>query len=172
MTSIIERDFIVKNGLASFTMKEYPNYCGIEDIGYISHGEWADAELEYKGKLFNENVVSDVMWERFIEEFPDKDGDTWKHPVLEQKSREWHIGRIIYFINHPMEIRDIEIDNECSGNIILPQPIIVDGWHRYAAARWLYDQGKLTEIHCRYGGRVDVLEYLQGKTDSFDSELV
>lgn len=88
------------------------------------------------------------------------------------KSREWHIGRIIYFINHVNEIRDIEIDNECSGGVILPQPIIIDGWHRYAAARWLYDQGKLTEIHCKYGGRVDVLEYLQGKTDSFDIEPV
>jgi hypothetical protein len=76
MTSTIERDFIVKNGLASFPMKEYPNYCGIEGIGYISHGEWSDAELEYNGKLFNENVVSDVMWKRFIEEFPDKDGVT------------------------------------------------------------------------------------------------
>lgn len=73
MTSTIERDFVVKDGVASFPMKEYPNYCEIENIGYISHGEWADAELEYKGKLFNENVVSDVMWERFIEEFPDKD---------------------------------------------------------------------------------------------------
>ena len=75
MTSTIERDFVVKDGVASFPMKEYPNYCGIEDIGYISHGEWADAELEYQGKLFNENVVSDAMWERFIEEFPDKDGN-------------------------------------------------------------------------------------------------
>lgn len=75
MISTIERDFIVKNGVASFPMKEYPNYCRIEDIGYISHGEWSVAELEYKGKLFNENVVSDAMWERFIKEFPDKDGD-------------------------------------------------------------------------------------------------
>ena len=98
-------------------------------------------------------------------------GDTWKHPVLEQRSREWHIGRIIYFINHVNEIRDIEIDNECSG-FILPQPIIIDGWHRYAAARWLYDQGKLTEIHCRYGGRADVLEYLQGKTDDLLWEAI
>ena len=54
MTSTIERDCVVKDGVASFPMKEYPNYCGIEDIGYISHGEWSDAELEYKGKLFNE----------------------------------------------------------------------------------------------------------------------
>lgn len=95
-------------------------------------------------------------------------GDTWEHPVLERRSRDWHIGRIIYFINHPDEIRDIDIDNECDGKYILPKPIIVDGWHRYAAARWLYDQGKLTKIHCRYGGRADVLEYLQGKLIVFD----
>ena len=75
MISTIETDFVVKDGVASFPMKKYPNYCGIEDIGYISHGGWADAELEYNGKLFNENTVSDAMWERFIEEFPDKDGD-------------------------------------------------------------------------------------------------
>ena len=65
----------VKEAYENRKLKERPNYCGIEDVRYISHGEWADAELEYKGKLFNENVVSDVMWERFIEEFPDKDGD-------------------------------------------------------------------------------------------------
>lgn len=103
-----------------------------------------------------------------IQEVPRPYGDIWEHSVLEQKSRDWHIGRIIYFINHPMEIRDIDIDNKCSNRGILPQPYIVDGWHRYIATRWLYGQGKLTEIHCRYGGRVDVLEYLQGKIDSFN----
>ena len=103
-----------------------------------------------------------------LPQVPDPYGDTWNHPVLERRSRDWHIGRIIYFINHPDEIRDIDIDNECEGKYILQQPVIVDGWHRYAAARWLYDQGKLTKIHCRYGGRVDVLEYLQGKLIVFD----
>lgn len=107
-----------------------------------------------------------------IPEIPDPYGDTWKHPVLNQRSRNWHIGRIIYFINHPKEIRDIEIDNECDGRFILPKPVIVDGWHRYAASRWLYDQGKLKKIHCRYGGRVDILDYLRGKTDSFECEPV
>lgn len=108
-----------------------------------------------------------------ISEISEPYGDTWKHPILEQKSRDWHIGRIIYFINHPNEIRNIEIDNECSNDgFILPQPFIVDVWHRYVAARWLYDQGKLTKIHCMYGGRVDILEYLQGIKDSFDSQLV
>lgn len=107
-----------------------------------------------------------------IPEISEPYGDSWKHPILEQKSREWHIGRIIYFINHPMEIRDIEIDNDCFDGHILPQPIIVDGWHRYAAARWLYDQCKLSEIHCRYGGRMDILEYLQGKLDNLSLEAV
>ena len=92
--------------------------------------------------------------------------------MLEQKSREWHIGRILYFINHPNEIRDIQIDNQCSYGYILPQPIIIDGWHRYAAARWLYDQDRLSEIHCRYGGRMDVLEYLQGKIRELECEPI
>lgn len=65
----------VKEAYENRKLKKRPNYCGIEDIRYISHGERADAELEYKGKLFNENVVSDAMWERFIEDFPEKDGD-------------------------------------------------------------------------------------------------
>lgn len=75
MQSEITRDFVVTNNVTTFSMKVYPNYCGIKDIGYISHGEWSDAELEYKGKLYNETIVSDSMYERFVEEFPDKDGD-------------------------------------------------------------------------------------------------
>ena len=107
-----------------------------------------------------------------VDEVPEPYGDEWEHPVLEQKSREWHIGRILYFINHPNEIRDIQIDNQCSYGYILPQPIIIDGWHRYAAARWLYDQDRLSEIHCRYGGRMDVLEYLQGKIRELECEPI
>lgn len=123
-------------------------------------------EWDLQGEI-NLDDISSAIHEA-LSENSDPYGDTWKHPVLERRSRDWHIGRIIYFINHPDEIRDIDIDNECDGKYILPKPVIVDGWHRYAAARWLYDQGKLTKIHCRYGGRVDVLEYLQGKLIVFD----
>lgn len=107
-----------------------------------------------------------------IPEIHDPYGDTWNHPVLERYSRDWHIGRIIYFIKHPEEIRDIEIDNECNNGYILPQPVIVDGWHRYVAARWLFDQEKLFTIHSRYGGRLDILEYLQGKSNKYPSEIL
>lgn len=92
-------------------------------------------------------------------------GDTFKHLCMENKLTDWHIGRVIYFINHPEEIRDIEIDNLCIDNYILPSPIIVDGNHRFMAAMWLSDRGLKQKIHCRYGGRLDLLDYLSGKSD-------
>lgn len=125
---------------------------------------------EGTGKIYLNDISSAIQDN--IPEIPDPYGDTYKHPVTDQKSRNWHIGRIIYFINHPDEIKDIEIDNACNKNLILPKPILIDGWHRYAAARWLYDKHKLSEIHCKYGGRMDILQYLQGKTDSFNEEPV
>lgn len=136
-------------------------------IEFIPSEHW---EWDNTGKITLDDISDGIQ--NNVKEISEPYGDTWKYPALEEKSREWHIGRIIYFINHPTEIKDIEIDNECSGEYILPQPIIVDGWHRYAAARWLYDQGKLTKIHCRYGGRADVLEYLQGKTDDLLWEAI
>ena len=127
--------------------------------------EWDDC-----GKIDLDDISIGIH--ECITEISEPYGDTWNHPVLERRSRDWHIGRIIYFINHPEEIRDIEIDKECIDNYILPSAVIVDGWHRYAAARWLYDQGKLTQIHCRYGGRLDVLEYLQGMRDELLEDIV
>lgn len=129
------------------------------------HWEWDD-----EGKIDLEDIS--VAMHESIPEITDPYGDTWEHPVLEKRSRDWHIGRIIYFIKHPNEIRDIEIDNECNNGYILPQPVIVDGWHRYAAARWLYDQGKLFTIHCRYGGRLDVLEYLKGNLNKYPEDIL
>ena len=97
-------------------------------------------------------------------------GDTWKNLCKEAKSTEWHIGRIIYFINHPEEIKDIEIDNLCSEGYLFPAPTIIDGNHRFAAALWLNSQGKMEKIHCRYGGRLDLLDYLTGSTDNCPDE--
>lgn len=132
-------------------------------IDFLPDESW---EWDLQGEINLDDIS--IAIQETLPENSDPYGDTCKHPVLERRSRDWHIGRIIYFINHPNEIRDIDIDNECDGKYILPKPVIVDGWHRYAAARWLYDQGRLIEIHCRYGGRVDVLEYLQGKLIVFD----
>ena len=129
------------------------------------HWEWDET-----GKIDLDDIS--IAIHEGVLEIPDPYGNTWNHPVLEHKTRDWHIGRILYFIKHPNEICNIEIDNECDNGYILPQPVIVDGWHRYAAARWLFDQGKLDKIHCRYGGRLDVLEYLKGNTDKYPSEIL
>jgi hypothetical protein len=83
-------------------------------------------------------------------------------PFLEMKTKsdDWHIGRVIYFINHPEEIINIGVDNICNGMQITSIPIVTDGNHRLLAAMYL----KLKKVHCLYGGRVDVLDYLMGKT--------
>lgn len=66
MISTIERDFILKDGVVTFPMKELPDWYGITDIGFIWHGEWSDPEIEYEGKRINANIIEDTMWERWI----------------------------------------------------------------------------------------------------------
>lgn len=73
-------------------------------------------------------------------------GGHWKHLCLENKSTEWHMGRALYFIKHPEEMKDIEVDNICNGNYICPIPIIIDGNHRLMAAMWLHDQGEMKKV--------------------------
>ena len=79
MISTIERDFKVENGVASFPMKEYPNWYGIEDIGFIYHGSWSDPEIEYNGKVINAYIVEDTMLERFKEQFKEQGKDADEH---------------------------------------------------------------------------------------------
>jgi len=106
------------------------------------------------------------------QEQPELYGDTWKHPPEGKKSRDWHIGRVIYFINHQDEIKDLEIDNLCADNYIFPQPIITDGNHRFLAAMWLQKEWKMQTVHCFYGGRLDLLDYLTGEINNRDFEIL
>lgn len=100
-----------------------------------------------------------------INEIADCYGDVSNHPVVNQQSRNWHIGRVIYLIHHPNEIMNIDLDNQCVDGYILPQPIIVDGHHRFMAAVWLFYHKQLSEIECIYSGRLDLLNYLKGLSD-------
>lgn len=74
------------------------------------------------------------------------------------KDKDYHISRVAYFVQHPKEITGIDVDNQCVGMYITPRAVVTDGWHRLMAA---YILG-LKTIDVNYGGRVDVLEYLQG----------
>jgi len=68
MVSTIEKNLVFEDGVAKMVWKEYPNWYGIEGIGFIWHGSWSDPEIEYKGKRINSHIVEDTMWERFREE--------------------------------------------------------------------------------------------------------
>lgn len=92
-------------------------------------------------------------------------GDAWKGTCVNSKSTAWHIGRVLYFIKHSKEIKNLDIDNDCDGYCVYPRPVIVDGNHRFLAAMWLHAQGKLQKVHCFYCGRLDLLDYLTGVTD-------
>lgn len=74
MISTMETDLVFENGVAKMVWKEYPNWYGIEDVGFIWRGSWADPEIEYKGKRINSTIVEDTMWERFKEDC-EEDGE-------------------------------------------------------------------------------------------------
>lgn len=88
-------------------------------------------------------------------------GDTWKYEISRVEDNEYHISRILYFVENPHEITGIQIDNDVFNNWILPNAAIIDGWHRIAAAIVL----EMKKIQIEYGGRMDVLDYLTGRTD-------
>lgn len=68
MKSTIENDMVFINGVMQIIPKELPNWYGIENVGFVWHNEWADPEIEYKGKRFSCYIVEDTMWERYKEE--------------------------------------------------------------------------------------------------------
>lgn len=71
-----------------------------------------------------------------------------------------HARRIRTIMGNPDWYNDpIHLDNDCDGNRIYPIPIILDGWHRYFAHVATGDN----IIKVIYGGRVDLLRYLEGK---------
>lgn len=84
MTSTIEKDLKMVDGVMRVVPKELRDWYGIEGIGFVWHGEWADPEIEYKGKRFSCFIVEDTMWERFREEYPDADEDKFDEYMWEK----------------------------------------------------------------------------------------
>ena len=80
MISTIERENSIK-GLLFGKMRELPNWYGIENIGFVWHGEWSDPEVEYAGERINVNIIEDSMWQRWIY---DDDGNFLKEKACDQ----------------------------------------------------------------------------------------
>lgn len=79
-----------------------------------------------------------------------------------RETRKQHIARIRFFVDafrRGDHVDPIVIDNACANGVIYPEPIIIDGHHRFLAAQ----VANVKTIRCEYSGRVDVLRYLQGK---------
>ena len=98
-------------------------------------------------------------------------GDGVKYLPDYSKTNDYHIGRVIYYINHPEEIKEIMVDNLCVNGTIVPEPLIYDGNHRFMAACWLHKNRNFEKIACVYGGLVDLLDYLTGESDKKPQEL-
>lgn len=62
MLSTIKQDLIAIDGVGTIVPREYPNWYGIEDIGFIWHGTQSDPEIEYDGCVVNACIVEDTMW--------------------------------------------------------------------------------------------------------------
>lgn len=76
-------------------------------------------------------------------------------------SDEYNYGRILFFIEEiraGKQIDAITLDCVCNGGRVYPEPLITDGWHRYAAHAYLNRK----YIDVSFSGRVDLLEYLKG----------
>ena len=52
-------------------------YLGLPDVRYINHGNWSEAELAYKGFLYNETDVSDWAYADYEESESDLEFEDW-----------------------------------------------------------------------------------------------
>lgn len=90
-------------------------------------------------------------------------------PFIEKDIRgfkfdEYDWGRIAYFVREVQAGRTIEpiqIDCFCDAGNIYSEAVMLDGCHRLAA----YLLVKSPTIEVQFGGRMDYLEWLEGKTD-------
>lgn len=78
-------------------------------------------------------------------------------------SLEWDLGRIRFFVEeidagHPID--PVEIDNIVSHGRVAAEPDLLDGFHRFVASKI----ARAHTIPARYSGRVDLLDYLTGRT--------
>lgn len=103
MFSTITKELKVMDGVYIFSPKEYPNWYGIEDIGFIWRGEWADPEIEYKGKVLDSIIIENTMWERYNIECKEK-GIECNEDYFDNHYMKEHSDEIYELIELALEI--------------------------------------------------------------------
>ena len=74
----------------------------------------------------------------------------------------YDVGRISYFMawfQNSVPVDPISIDCYTNRGHVYANPVILDGWHRLAAAHLT----NTARIRATFGGRLDLLRYLQGQ---------
>lgn len=94
-------------------------------------------------------------------------GDTDNYVPIKNRDINYHLKRVIYFINHPDEIINIKIKSPwwIENNILYSYPhlVIEDGYHRIAAGFYL-GLKKINMINYDYI-RLDIKKYITGETN-------
>lgn len=101
-------------------------------------------------------------------------GDTDTYIPNKKRNINYHLQRVIYFIKHPNEIKNIKIKSSwwIKNNILYAYPHleIEDGYHRIAAAFYL-GLKNVNMINYDYI-RQDTKNYIIGKTDKKPKDCI
>lgn len=128
--------------------------------------EFLPEDIYWDDVLLTVSDIKDMLNNNLIKEIdePFPDIPTYERLKSKKYNKEWHVGRIKYFINHPEKITPISLDNDCSGGFISGYPIILDGHHRLIAS--ILRQDKYIEAY--YSGLVTTVDYLTGAVNKID----
>ena len=72
-----------------------PDWYGISGIKFIWHNAWSPAEIQYKGKVFQAEVVEDTMWERFRTETGSEDNDEFAKYMKSHKDEVYELCDLV-----------------------------------------------------------------------------
>ena len=81
------------------------------------------------------------------------------------RGKTYHKKRVVFFLEKILlgeSLDPLIVDNQCDAGWINAQPVVLDGNHRLIA----YHLTGISKIKVHYGGRLDVLRFLQGKRKS------
>ena len=81
-----------------------PDWYGIPGLKFIDHGSWSDAEIEYKGLIFNEIDLEETYFDWFDEEYPEYSDELFESFMLEQEDNiKYELAENIYI---PTDVAD------------------------------------------------------------------
>ena len=135
-----------------------PNWYGIPDLKFINHGSWADAEIEYKGLIFNELDIEETYFNWFNEEYPKYSDELFESFMLEQGDNiKFELAENIYI---PADVADwvvsrLDFETDITGAYTLED---VDEAIQYLKDSSIVPKALLDTIRQHFAGIVEGAE--------------